>query len=79
MVWPRIFKMESPHHIRVNGRRAVPGAATGVGGILRDFHDGRAGPIAVLDSLRFWPIVRALQVLYCFDEAAGGGNRGPRS
>src|SRR5688572_24388259 len=45
------FKVESHNHPRAVGR--FQGAATGVGGILRDVFAVGARPIAVLDSLRF--------------------------
>jgi phosphoribosylformylglycinamidine synthase subunit PurL len=52
-----IFKIESHNH--PSFVEAFQGAATGVGGILRDIFTMGARPIAVLDSLRFGPIVRA--------------------
>src|SRR5262249_9590556 len=49
-----VFKIESHNHpIFVE---PFQGAATGVGGILRDIFTMGARPIAVLDSLRFGPI-----------------------
>ena len=45
------FKMESHNH--PSAVEPVQGAATGVGGILRDIFAMGARPIAVLDSLRF--------------------------
>jgi len=48
------FKMESHNH--PSYVEPFQGAATGVGGILRDIFTMGARPIAVLDSLRFGPI-----------------------
>ena len=48
------FKMESHNH--PSAVEPVQGAATGVGGILRDIFAMGARPIAVLDSLRFGPL-----------------------
>src|SRR5271169_4023808 len=49
-----VFKMESHNH--PSYVEPFQGAATGVGGILRDVFTMGAYPIAVLDSLRFGPI-----------------------
>ena len=49
-----IFKIESHNH--PSFVEPFQGAATGVGGILRDIFTMGARPIAVLDSLRFGPI-----------------------
>ncbi|HET7289349.1 MAG TPA: AIR synthase related protein, partial [Thermodesulfobacteriota bacterium] len=46
-----VFKMESHNH--PSFLEPYQGAATGVGGILRDIFTMGARPIAVLDSLRF--------------------------
>ena len=51
------FKMESHNH--PSYVEPFQGAATGVGGILRDIFTMGARPIAVLDSLRFGPISSA--------------------
>nr|WP_083485949.1 phosphoribosylformylglycinamidine synthase subunit PurL [Alicyclobacillus ferrooxydans] len=48
------FKMESHNH--PSAIEPVQGAATGVGGILRDVFTMGARPIAFLDSLRFGPL-----------------------
>ena len=48
------FKMESHNH--PSAVEPVQGAATGVGGILRDIFAMGARPFAVLDSLRFGPL-----------------------
>jgi phosphoribosylformylglycinamidine synthase len=50
-----VFKIESHNH--PSYVEPFQGAATGVGGILRDIFTMGARPIAVLDSLRFGPIV----------------------
>ena len=49
-----VFKIESHNH--PSFVEPFQGAATGVGGILRDIFTMGAYPIAVLDSLRFGPI-----------------------
>src|SRR5512142_1689264 len=46
-----VFKMESHNH--PSFIEPYQGAATGVGGILRDIFTMGARPIAILDSLRF--------------------------
>src|SRR5487761_501061 len=51
------FKIESHNH--PSFVEPYQGAATGVGGILRDIFTMGARPIAVLDSLRFGPITDA--------------------
>jgi phosphoribosylformylglycinamidine synthase len=51
------FKIESHNH--PSYVEPFQGAATGVGGILRDVFTMGARPIAVLDGLRFGPIVDA--------------------
>jgi phosphoribosylformylglycinamidine synthase len=52
-----VFKIESHNH--PSFVEPFQGAATGVGGILRDIFTMGARPIAVLDSLRFGPITFA--------------------
>jgi phosphoribosylformylglycinamidine synthase len=52
--WCAVFKMESHNH--PSFVEPFQGAATGVGGILRDIFTMGARPIAVLDSLRFGEI-----------------------
>lgn len=49
--WAVAFKMESHNH--PSAVEPVQGAATGIGGILRDIFAMGARPVAVLDSLRF--------------------------
>src|SRR6266404_418043 len=51
--WAIAFKIESHNH--PSFIEPFQGAATGVGGILRDIFTMGARPIAVLDSLRFGP------------------------
>ncbi len=52
--WACVFKIESHNHPSLV--EPFQGAATGVGGILRDIFTMGARPIAVLDSLRFGPV-----------------------
>jgi phosphoribosylformylglycinamidine synthase len=52
-----VFKIESHNH--PSFIEPFQGAATGVGGILRDIFTMGARPIAVLDSLRFGPLTSA--------------------
>ena len=52
--WVCAFKIESHNH--PSYIEPFQGAATGVGGILRDIFTMGARPIAVLDSLRFGPL-----------------------
>src|SRR3954451_3491494 len=52
--WACAFKIESHNH--PSFIEPFQGAATGVGGILRDIFTMGARPIAVLDALRFGPI-----------------------
>jgi phosphoribosylformylglycinamidine synthase II len=53
-----VFKMESHNH--PSYVEPFQGAATGVGGILRDIFTMGARPIAVMDSLRFGPITEPI-------------------
>ena len=62
--WAIAFKIESHNH--PSFIEPFQGAATGVGGILRDIFTMGARPIAVMDSLRFGPLD---------DPAAGARNR----
>ncbi|HXX19693.1 MAG TPA: phosphoribosylformylglycinamidine synthase subunit PurL [Candidatus Acidoferrum sp.] len=57
--WVAVFKIESHNH--PSFVEPFQGAATGVGGILRDIFTMGARPIAVLDSLRFGPITKDTQ------------------
>jgi len=63
--WACAFKIESHNH--PSFIEPFQGAATGVGGILRDIFTMGARPVAVMDSLRFGPITTA--------RAAGEGER----
>ncbi len=55
--WTCAFKIESHNH--PSFIEPFQGAATGVGGILRDIFTMGARPVAVMDSLRFGPIERS--------------------
>src|SRR5579872_539077 len=55
--WACAFKIESHNH--PSFIEPFQGAATGVGGILRDIFTMGARPVAVMDSLRFGPIVQS--------------------
>lgn len=52
--WALAFKMESHNH--PSAVEPFEGAATGVGGIIRDILAMGARPVALLDSLRFGPL-----------------------
>src|SRR6201995_724416 len=52
--WAVAFKMESHNH--PSAIEPFQGAATGVGGIIRDIFTMGARPVFLLDSLRFGPI-----------------------
>jgi phosphoribosylformylglycinamidine synthase subunit PurL len=52
--WACAFKIESHNH--PSYIEPFQGAATGVGGILRDIFTMNARPLAVMDSIRFGPI-----------------------
>ncbi len=52
--WAVAFKMESHNH--PSAIEPFQGAATGVGGIIRDIFTMGARPVFSLDSLRFGPI-----------------------
>src|SRR5438477_12484011 len=54
--WACAFKIASHNH--PSFIEPFQGAATGVGGILRDIFTMGARPVAVMDSLRFGPIRR---------------------
>lgn len=55
--WVCVFKIESHNH--PSFVEPFQGAATGVGGILRDIFTMGARPVAVMDSLRFGPVAEA--------------------
>jgi phosphoribosylformylglycinamidine synthase subunit PurL len=63
------FKVESHNH--PSAVEPFQGAATGVGGILRDIFALGARPIAVLDSLRFGELTSA-RARYLLDGAVSG-------
>ncbi|MDQ3675242.1 MAG: phosphoribosylformylglycinamidine synthase subunit PurL [Actinomycetota bacterium] len=64
------FKVESHNH--PSAVEPFQGAATGVGGILRDIFAIGARPIAVLDSLRFGEPESSARSRYLLDHAVGG-------
>ena len=67
--WVAAFKMESHNH--PSFIEPYQGAATGVGGILRDIFTMGARPIASLDSLRFGDLV-APRMRYLVDGVVRG-------
>ncbi len=67
--WAVAFKMESHNH--PSAIEPFEGAATGVGGIIRDIFTMGARPIACLDSLRFGTLDKPRQ-RYLFDGAVAG-------
>uniref|UniRef100_UPI00286AE3FF AIR synthase related protein n=1 Tax=Armatimonas sp. TaxID=1872638 RepID=UPI00286AE3FF len=72
--WGVVFKMESHNH--PSAVEPFQGAATGVGGILRDIFTMGARPIASLNSLRFGPIegndATAIHNRYLFEHVVSG-------
>jgi len=64
-----VFKMESHNH--PSAVEPFQGAATGVGGIIRDVFSMGARPIAILNSLRFGEI-KIDRVKYLFHEVVAG-------
>jgi phosphoribosylformylglycinamidine synthase II len=67
--WAVAFKVESHNH--PSAVEPFQGAATGVGGILRDIFAVGARPIAVLDSLRFGEPTSA-RTRYLLDRVVAG-------
>ena len=67
--WCVAFKIESHNH--PSAIEPYQGAATGVGGIVRDIFAMGARPIAILDSLRFGPLDDARN-RYLFQGVVGG-------
>jgi phosphoribosylformylglycinamidine synthase subunit PurL len=67
--WAVAFKVESHNH--PSAIEPFQGAATGVGGILRDVFALGARPIAVLDSLRFGEL-ESERSRYLFDRVVAG-------
>jgi phosphoribosylformylglycinamidine synthase len=64
------FKVESHNH--PSAVEPFEGAATGVGGILRDIFAIGARPIAVLDSLRFGEVGQSARSRYLLERAVAG-------
>ena len=64
------FKVESHNH--PSAVEPFQGAATGVGGILRDIFAIGARPIAILDSLRFGEAVDVARSRYLLERAVAG-------
>src|SRR4051795_4437637 len=64
------FKVESHNH--PSAVEPFQGAATGVGGILRDVFAVGARPIAILDSLRFGEVSRSPRARYLLEQAVAG-------
>ena len=64
------FKVESHNH--PSAVEPFQGAATGVGGILRDVFAVGARPIAILDSLRFGEPAESARSRYLLDRAVAG-------
>ena len=64
------FKVESHNH--PSAVEPFQGAATGVGGILRDIFAVGARPIAVLDSLRFGEVGASQRSRYLLEHAVAG-------
>jgi phosphoribosylformylglycinamidine synthase len=64
------FKVESHNH--PSAVEPFEGAATGVGGILRDIFAIGARPIAILDSLRFGEVASSARSRYLLERAVAG-------
>ncbi|RYL93390.1 phosphoribosylformylglycinamidine synthase subunit PurL [Sporolactobacillus sp. THM7-4] len=64
-----VFKIESHNH--PSAIEPYQGAATGVGGIIRDVFSMGARPVALLDSLRFGDLKNP-RVRYLFEEVVSG-------
>ncbi|WP_374724378.1 phosphoribosylformylglycinamidine synthase subunit PurL [Calidifontibacillus erzurumensis] len=64
-----VFKIESHNH--PSAIEPYQGAATGVGGIIRDVFSMGARPIAILDSLRFGELTTP-RMKYLFEEVVHG-------
>jgi phosphoribosylformylglycinamidine synthase subunit PurL len=64
------FKVESHNH--PSAVEPFQGAATGVGGILRDVFAVGARPIAILDSLRFGEVATSERSRYLLEHAVAG-------
>ena len=72
--WAVAFKIESHNH--PSAVEPYQGAATGVGGILRDVFTMGARPVAVLNSLRFGPLDDARNRYLCAGVVRGVGDYG---
>ncbi|MGA2992090.1 MAG: AIR synthase related protein, partial [Candidatus Korobacteraceae bacterium] len=70
--WACAFKIESHNH--PSFIEPFQGAATGVGGILRDIFTMGARPVAVMDSLRFGPIGTRATTAFAGDPASTSVN-----
>jgi phosphoribosylformylglycinamidine synthase len=68
-----VFKVESHNH--PSAVEPYQGAATGVGGIIRDIFTMGARPMALLNSLRFGPLDPAEDATAATDLAAAARNR----
>ena len=64
-----VFKIESHNH--PSAIEPYQGAATGVGGIIRDIFTMGARPVALLDSLRFGPL-KSKKARYLFGNVVAG-------
>ena len=65
-----VFKIESHNH--PSAIEPYQGAATGVGGIIRDVFSMGARPIAMLNSLRFGELTIPARCKYLFKEIVAG-------
>ncbi len=72
--WAVAFKIESHNH--PSAVEPYQGAATGVGGILRDVFTMGARPVALLNSLRFGPLDDARNRYLCAGVVRGIGDYG---
>ena len=72
--WVAVMKIESHNH--PSAIEPYEGAATGVGGIVRDIFAMGAQPVALLDSLRFGPLDDARNRRLCVGVVAGIGGYG---
>ena len=72
--WVAVMKIESHNH--PSAIEPYEGAATGVGGIVRDIFAMGAQPIALLDSLRFGPLDDPHNRRLCTGVVAGIGGYG---
>ena len=72
--WAAVMKIESHNH--PSAIEPYEGAATGVGGIVRDIFAMGAQPIALLDSLRFGPLEDRRNRRLCTGVVAGIGGYG---